>query len=204
MIPTRGRGGGHDWIGVDALLWVDHVEIRLLLSRIKAVWAAMRQVRGVVVIVMVHEVKEVSKTVPCDEFIRRKPQAGKRKEGEEGEEEGKRTQARVGRERKEKFDSTSQTGVHLFIFILFLTAWGEGDDPSSVSLPAPIDIDRCDSTDRNPSSPITKCPNERCRQTRRGNRTPTCNSNSYGRHDNHVADDISLQHAPVPPVLFSK
>ena len=57
MIPTRGRGGRHDRIGVDALLWVDHVEIRILLSRIKAVWAAMRQVRGVVVIVMVHEVK---------------------------------------------------------------------------------------------------------------------------------------------------
>ena len=57
MVPTRGRGGGHDWIGVDALLWVDHVEIRLLLSRIKAVWGAMRHVRGVVAIVMVHEVK---------------------------------------------------------------------------------------------------------------------------------------------------
>ena len=57
MIPTRGRGGRHDRIGVDALLWVYHVEIRLLLSRIKAIWAAMRQVRGVVAIVMVHEVK---------------------------------------------------------------------------------------------------------------------------------------------------
>ena len=57
MIPTRGRGGGHDWIGVDALLWIDHVEIRLLLSRIKAIWSAMRQVRGVVAIVMIHEVK---------------------------------------------------------------------------------------------------------------------------------------------------
>jgi hypothetical protein len=56
-IPTRGRGGGHDWIGVDALLWVDHVEIRLLLSRIKAVWGAMRHVRVVVAIVMVHEVQ---------------------------------------------------------------------------------------------------------------------------------------------------
>ena len=42
-------------IVVYALLWIDHVEIRLLLCRIKAVWAAMRQVRGVVVIVMVHE-----------------------------------------------------------------------------------------------------------------------------------------------------
>ena len=57
MVPTRGRGGGHDWIGVDALLWVNHVEIRLLLSRIKAVWGAMRHVRGVVAIVMVHEVQ---------------------------------------------------------------------------------------------------------------------------------------------------
>ena len=55
LIPTRGRGGRHDRICVDALLWVDHVEVRLLLSRIKAVWAAMRQVRGVVAIVMVHE-----------------------------------------------------------------------------------------------------------------------------------------------------
>jgi hypothetical protein len=57
MIPTRGRGGGHDWVGVHALLWVDHVEIRLLVSRIKAIWAAMRHVRCVVAIVMVHEVK---------------------------------------------------------------------------------------------------------------------------------------------------
>jgi hypothetical protein len=61
VIPTRGRGGGHDWIGVDALLWVDHVEIGLLVSRVKAVWAAMRQVRGVVAIVMVHEVKAMNK-----------------------------------------------------------------------------------------------------------------------------------------------
>jgi hypothetical protein len=72
VIPTRGRGCGHDWIGVDALLWVDHVEIGLLVSRVKAVWAAMRQVRGVVAIVMVHEVKAMSTTVPCDEFIRKK------------------------------------------------------------------------------------------------------------------------------------
>lgn len=57
LIPTRGRGGRHDRICVDALLWIDHVEIRLLLGRIKAVWAAMRQVCGVVAIVMVHEVK---------------------------------------------------------------------------------------------------------------------------------------------------
>lgn len=57
LLELRGRGGGHDRISVDALLWVDHVEIRLLLSRIKAVWAAMRHVRGVVAIVMVHEVK---------------------------------------------------------------------------------------------------------------------------------------------------
>ena len=57
MIPTRGRGGGHDRICVDALLWVYHVEIGLLLCRIKAVWTAMRHVRGVVAIVMVHEVK---------------------------------------------------------------------------------------------------------------------------------------------------
>jgi hypothetical protein len=64
VIPTRGRGGGHDWIGVDALLWVDHVEIGLLLSRIKAVWAAMRQVRGVVAIVMVHEVKSDEQDSP--------------------------------------------------------------------------------------------------------------------------------------------
>ena len=64
LVPTRGRGGRHDRIGVDALLWVDHVEIRLLLSRIKAVWAAMRQVCGVVAIVMVHEVKS-------DEGVRR-------------------------------------------------------------------------------------------------------------------------------------
>jgi hypothetical protein len=64
VIPTRGRGGGHDWIGVDALLWVDHVEIGLLLSRIKAVWAAMRQVRGVVAIVMVHEVESDEQDSP--------------------------------------------------------------------------------------------------------------------------------------------
>ena len=57
VIPTRGRGGGHDWVGVDAL-WIDHVEIRLLLlSRIKGVWGAMRHVRVVVAIVMVHEVQ---------------------------------------------------------------------------------------------------------------------------------------------------
>ncbi len=72
MVPTRGRGSGHDWIGVDALLWVDHVEICLLLGRIKAVWGAMRHVRVAVAIVMVHEVKRDELRVPCDEFIRRK------------------------------------------------------------------------------------------------------------------------------------
>ena len=127
MIPTRGRGGGHDWIGVDALLWVDHVEIRLLLCRIKAVWGAMRQVRGVVVIVMVHEVKEVSKTVPCEEFIRRKKEAGeqeKRKEGEEGEEEGKRTPARVERERTSlQLDFPNGSA---FIYFYFISPRPEG------------------------------------------------------------------------------
>ena len=165
MIPTRGRGGGHDWIGVDALLWVDHVEIRLLLSRIKAVWAAMRQVRGVVVIVMVHEVKEVSKTVPCEEFIRRKKKAGeqeKKKRGEEEEEEGKRTPERRRGPFDSRLDFPNGRAYIYFYFILFLTGLrGRSIHPHSVSLPAPIDIDRCDSTDRNPSSPITKCPNER-------------------------------------------
>ena len=79
MIPTRGRGGRHDRICVDALLWVDHVEIRLLLSRIKAVWAAMRQVRGVVAIVMVHEVKSDEESVPCEEVIRKRKVAEKKK-----------------------------------------------------------------------------------------------------------------------------
>jgi hypothetical protein len=72
MVPTRGRGGGHDWIGVDALLWVDHVEIRLLLSRIKAVWGAMRHVRVVVAIVMVHEVEREELDSPVRRIYKRK------------------------------------------------------------------------------------------------------------------------------------
>lgn len=106
MIPTRGRGGGHDWIGVDAL-WVDHVEIRLLLlSRIKAVWGAMRHVRVVVAIVMVHEVQRDELDSPVRRIYKKKKgeeSRKKEKEGEEeaeGEEEGKRTQARVERERR--------------------------------------------------------------------------------------------------------
>lgn len=63
LLELRWRGGGHDWIVVYALLWIDHVEIRLLLCRIKAVWA-MRQVRGVVVIVMVHEVSKAERACP--------------------------------------------------------------------------------------------------------------------------------------------
>jgi hypothetical protein len=106
MVPTRGRGGGHDWIGVDALLWVDHVEIRLLLSRIKAVWGAMRHVRVVVAIVMVHEVQRDELDSPVRRIYKKKKvkrAKEKEKEGEEeaeGEEEGKRTLARVERERR--------------------------------------------------------------------------------------------------------
>jgi hypothetical protein len=105
MVPTRGRGGGHDWIGVDALLWVDHVEIRLLLSRIKAVWGAMRHVRGVVAIVMVHEVeREELDGLVRRIYTRKKKIAEQKKEKRggrrEGREEGKRTLARVEGERR--------------------------------------------------------------------------------------------------------
>jgi hypothetical protein len=123
----------------------------------------MRQVRVVVAIVMVHEVKQMRKTVPCDEFIREKKVAEqkKRKEGEEeGEEEGKRKVAQRER-RRGLFDSLTST--HLFrLFLFFSQAEGtiHPSIPLSLSLPAPIDIDKCDSTDRNPSSPITNCPNE--------------------------------------------
>jgi hypothetical protein len=137
MLPTRGRGGGHDWIGVDALLWVDHVEIRLLLSRIKAVWAAMRQVRGVVVIVMVHEVKEVSKTVPCEEFIRRKKKgrrAGK-KEKRGGRGRGRETD--TGEEKRTVRFSTrlpKRACIYLFLFY-FISHRPEGTiHPSSLCL----------------------------------------------------------------------
>jgi hypothetical protein len=105
MVPTRGRGGGHDWIGVDALLWVDHVEIRLLLSRIKAIWGAMRHVRGVVAIVMVHEVeREELDGLVRRIYTRKKKIAEQKKEKRggrrEGREEGKRTLARVEGERR--------------------------------------------------------------------------------------------------------
>ena len=159
MIPTRGRGGGHDWIGVDALLWVDHVEIRLLLCRIKAVWGAMRQVRGVVVIVMVHEVKEVSKTVPCEEFIRRKKEAGEQEKRKEGKKEKRKGNGHrlESKGRGQVLNSTSQTGVHLFIFILFLPGLRGRSNLCCLASCS----HRCDSTDRNHSSPITKSPNER-------------------------------------------
>ena len=104
MIPTRGRGGGHDWIGVDAWLWVDHLEIGLLLSRIKAVWGAMRQVRGVVAIVMVHEVSRDDKTVPCDEFIRKKKVAEQKKE-KRGKEKRKGNGRRLESKGEEQIDS---------------------------------------------------------------------------------------------------
>ncbi len=97
MVPTRGRGGGHDWIGVDALLWVDHVEIGLLLSRIKAVWSAMRHVRGVVAIVMVHEVKRDEQESPVRRTYKKKKSKREKKKEEE-----KRRQARVESERERR------------------------------------------------------------------------------------------------------
>lgn len=108
MVPTRGRGGGHDWIGVDALLWIDHVEICLLLSRIKAVWGAMRHVRVVVAIVMVHEVEREELERPVRRIYREKKkkvaeQKKRKKRGEEeaeGEERRGNGLARVERERR--------------------------------------------------------------------------------------------------------
>ena len=106
MVPTRGRGGGHDWIGVDALLWVDHVEIRLLLSRIKAVWGAMRHVRVVVAIVMVHEVEREELDSPVRRIYKRKKKKKgsraekKKKRGRRGRRRRRRTLARVERERR--------------------------------------------------------------------------------------------------------
>jgi len=99
MVPTRGRGGGHDWIGVDALLWVDHVEIRLLLSRIKAVWGAMRHVRVVVAIVMVHEVKRDELDSPVRRIYKREK---KKKVAERKQKKRKRGgRGRRGRRRRE-------------------------------------------------------------------------------------------------------
>jgi hypothetical protein len=102
MIPTRGRGGGHDRICVDALLWVDHVEIRLLLSRIKAVWAAMRHVRGVVAIVMVHEVKGGEQGSPVVGGYKKKKsrREKKKREKREGKRRRRRGRERAGEERE--------------------------------------------------------------------------------------------------------
>jgi hypothetical protein len=133
MVPTRGRGGGHDWIGVDALLWVDHVEICLLLSRIKAVWGAMRHVRVVVAIVMVHEVQRDELESPVRRIYKKKKveeSRKKEKEGEEeaeGEEEGKLESK--GRGDEVRFDSRTTRPFtsflkkknDIFIFILILT-----------------------------------------------------------------------------------
>jgi len=94
MVPTRGMGGGHDWIGVDALLWVDHVEIRLLLSRIKAVWCAMRHVRVVVAIVMVHEVQREELESPVRRIYKRKKGEQSREKEKEGERRGRRRRRR--------------------------------------------------------------------------------------------------------------
>ena len=90
MIPTRGRGSGHDRVCVDALLWVDHVEIRLLLSRIKAIWAAMRHVRGVVAIVMVHEVKGGEQESPVRGRYKKKKSRREKRKIEKREEKRRR------------------------------------------------------------------------------------------------------------------
>lgn len=144
------------------MLWVDHLEIRLLLSRIKAVWGAMRQVRVVVAIVMVHEVKEMRKTVPCDEFIREKKgsRAEKKKRGRRRGRRGRETESRSKGEEKRTVRFSYVNAFILFIFLFSHRPRGRSIHPLSLSLPAPIDIDKCDSTDRNPSSPITNCPNE--------------------------------------------
>ena len=115
MVPTRGRGGGHDWnwIGVDALLWIDHVEIRLLLSRIKAVWGAMRHVRGVVAIVMVHEVKREELESPVRRIYKKKKKV---RRGEKMKMRGKKRQ-------KEKRRGNGH----------WLESRGRGDEVDSVS-----------------------------------------------------------------------
>jgi hypothetical protein len=136
MIPTRGRGGGHDWIGVDALLWVDHVEICLLLSRIKAVWGAMRHVRVVVAIVMVHEVQRDELESPVRRIYKKKKGEESRKKEKEGEEEAKEKRRgnghwleSKGRGDEVRFDSRTTRPFtsflkkknDIFIFILILT-----------------------------------------------------------------------------------
>jgi hypothetical protein len=112
MIPTRGRGGRHDRIGVDALLWVDHVEIRILLSRIKAVWAAMRQVRGVVVIVMVHEVKSDEDESSVRGSYKKKKSCGEKKNQRKicKKREGERVRRRRGKGKRALKSSSKGRG----------------------------------------------------------------------------------------------
>jgi hypothetical protein len=144
MIPTRGRGGGHDWIGVDALLWVDHVEIRLLLSRIKAVWGAMRHVRVVVAIVMVHEVQRDELSSPVRRIYKKEKGEESRKKKKRGKKRQKEKRRGNGHrlESKEEMRSDSILEQHdplrpskrrrmcVFIFILFLTVnVAQRDDP---------------------------------------------------------------------------
>ena len=72
------------------MLWVDHLEIRLLLSRIKAVWGAMRQVCGVVVIVMVHEVQRGEEKCPVQRIYKKKQEVERRKRKEGDRRKGRR------------------------------------------------------------------------------------------------------------------
>jgi hypothetical protein len=152
MVPTRGRGGGHDWIGVDALLWVDHVEIRLLLSRIKAVWGAMRQVRGVVAIVMIHEVQREElerpvrriytrkKTVAVEEKKKKKKRGGRRR-GRGGEMDT--GSSRKGEEmRSDSFLEQQHAQLYVLsqiriIIFIFISHSHSRDDPMSTDTPLP-------------------------------------------------------------------
>ena len=168
MVPTRGRGGGHDWIGVDALLWVDHVEIRLLLSRIKAVWGAMRHVRGVVAIVMVHEVeREELDGLVRRIYTRKKKDSRAEKRKKEGEEEREERRGNghwlesKGRGDEVRFDFSNNvyvlSKIRFYIYFYFSQSlfrgtihpsgiWSMNDDRMTADTPLPSisNIERCD------------------------------------------------------------
>jgi hypothetical protein len=106
--------------------------------------------------------KAMSKTVPCDEFIRRKKKVGKAEKEKRGKKEKRKENGHWleskerGRRGPIRFSTRPFTSfpMHLFIFIFW-------DDPSSLSLASyharSLVPSICDST----SSPITNCPNER-------------------------------------------
>ena len=142
MVPTRGRGGRHDWI-VDALLSVDRrtMSIRLLLSRIKAVWGTMRHVHGVVAIVMVHEVeREELDGLVRRIYTRKKKDSRAEKRKKEGEEEREERRGNghwlesKGRGDEVRFDFSNNvyvlSKIRFYIYFYFSQCSLQRDDPS--------------------------------------------------------------------------